>query len=612
MKFSYIKNYFLIMILTYITLIMTKFIFIYYLKENFNEFSLSELIYAVFWGYKFDFATSGIVALLVSFVDFNKKALARLSAVVITFVFFMQIGDILYYNESSRHIGYEITDTFTDASSLFMTAYSQHTALTLLSIVLGVLLFLFINLLKFEKVMVTKSYILKKIMLILITVFFIRGMTQHIPLTPWQSNKIGDNKLATISLNATYNIVYSLANKSKKLKKSKILTVNEDTMRESFQELYGDNVSYINLPLLKTKPNIVFLFLESWSLKYVTPQITPNYYRLLKQSIHPKYMIASGHRTTEGIFATLVSFQNPLGKSVAKTQLQNYSYTSIIDILNKKGYNSSFFQGTAKDTSGTGSLANSLGFKKSYGKRDILKRIYEENYWGVHDVDLYNFAFSKLREPFTIGVNGATTHDEKIPNAIKSIKFTNTKLDAQLNAFHFSDDALGKFINRVEEKYPNTIFVLFADHCGGRLNGTLENYQIPFAIYSKKLIKPKEYDTILSQRDIAPTIMDLAIGDYVKLTPSCSGKSLFSDNDFFADYFHNGILGWIENNNLIEINSATNKMRCFNLNGLKKESVNCSEMHQNMKNHALSFTNVSQTLLFSGETDKFMNYRNLK
>jgi len=163
-----------------------------------------------------------------------------------------------------------------------------------------------------------------------------------------------------------------------------------------------------------------------------------------------------------------------------------------------------------------------------------------------------------------------------------------------------------------ETIYPNTVFVLFADHCGGRLSGTLENYQIPFAIYSKKLIKPKEYDTILSQRDIAPTIMDLAIGDYVKLTPSCSGKSLFSDNDFFADYFHNGILGWIENNNLIEINSATNKMRCFNLNGLKKESVNCSKMHQNMKNHALSFTNVSQTLLFSGETDKFINYRNLK
>jgi len=612
MKFSYIKNYFLIMILAYIILIMAKFIFIYYLKENFNEFSLSELIYAVFWGYKFDFATSGIVALLVTFVDFNKKALVRLSAVVITFVFFIQIGDILYYNESSRHIGYEITDTFTDASSLFMTAYSQHTALTLLSIALGVLLFVFINLLKFEKVMVTKSYILKKIMLILITVFFIRGMTQHIPLTPWQSNKIGDNKLATISLNATYNIVYSLANKSKKLKKSKILIINKNTMRESFQELYGDKLSPVNLPLLETKPNIVFLFLESWSLKYVTPQITPNYYRLLKQSIHPKYMIASGHRTTEGIFATLVSFQNPLGKSVAKTQLQNYSYTSIIDILNKKGYNSSFFQGTAKDTSGTGSLANSLGFKKSYGKRDILKRIYEENYWGVHDVDLYNFAFSKLKEPFTIGVNGATTHDNKIPKSITPINFTNTKLDAQLNTFHFSDEALGKFINRVEKKYPNTIFVLFADHCGGRLSGTLENYQIPFAIYSKKLIKPKSYDTILSQRDIAPTIMDLVVGDYRKLTPSCSGKSLFSDNDFFADYFHNGILGWIENNNLIEINSAINKMECFNLNGLKKESANCSEMHQNMKKHALSFTNVSQTLLFSGETDKFINYRNLK
>ena len=612
MRLNYIKNYFMVWILTYITIIGTKFIFIYYLKESFDEFGIANLVYAIFWGYKFDFATSAIVALLVTLFDFNKKVLSLLSAMVITLVFFIQIGDILYFNESSRHIGYEITDTFTDASSLFMTAYSQHTTLTLLSLFLGFLLFVSILFLKFEKVILTKSYILKKIMLILISVFFIRGMTQHIPLTPWQSNQIGNNKLATVSLNATYNIIYSLANRSKKLKRVKIPTVSSDSIKESFQELYRNERLSRNLPIVKTKPNIVFLFLESWSLKYVTPQITPNYYKLLKQSIHPKYMIASGHRTTEGIFATLVSFQNPLGKSVAKTQLQNYSYTSIIDILNQEGYNSSFFQGTAKDTSGTGSLANSLGFKESYGKRDVKKRIYEENYWGIHDVDLYNFAFSKLKEPFTIGINGATTHDNKIPKGITPINFTHTKLDAQLNVFHFSDDALGKFIDRVEEKYPNTIFVLFADHCGGGLSGTLENYEIPFAIYSKKLIKPKEYNTILSQRDIAPTIMDLAIGDYKKQTPNFSGKSLLSDNVFFADYFHNGILGWIENNNLIEINSATNKMRCFNLNGLKKESVNCSKMHQNMKNHALSFTNVSQALLFSGETDKFMNYRNLK
>ena len=608
MKLNYLKNYFLIFFITYLILVITKFIFIFYLQNNFSEFNILEQLQAIFWGYKFDFATSAFVALFSTLFDFNKNLLKLITAIFITTIFLTQIGDILYFNEASRHIGYEITDAFTDATSLFMTAYSQHKILTIVSIILGIILFLSLLSLKFKKIDFTKIYVLQKFLLLLISVFFIRGMAQHIPLTPWQSNQIGDIKLASISLTASYNIIYSLANRNKKLKETKTPTISKEIITKSFKELYSEKSSK-NLPIIKTKPNIVLFFLESWSLKYITPKITPNYYKILKHAIHPRYMIASGHRTTEGIFAVLSSFQNPLGESVAETQLQNYPYTTIVDILNKQGYNSIFFQGTAKETSGTGSLANTLGFKESFGKRDVEKRIYENNYWGIHDADLYNFALTKLKEPFVIGINGATTHDDKIPKVIKPIKFTHTKLNNRLNAFHFSDYALGKFIDEVESKYPNTIFVLFADHCGGGLSGTLENYQIPFAIYSNKLIKPKFYDVIVSQRDISPTILDLVVGGYKQIAPNFSGKSLISDNKFFADYFHNGILGWIEKDNLIEINTATNHIKCFGLKGLQKINTICNKNNTNMKNHALSFTNISQKLLFSGQVDRLKIYK---
>jgi phosphoglycerol transferase MdoB-like AlkP superfamily enzyme len=322
-------------------------------------------------------------------------------------------------------------------------------------------------------------------------------------------------------------------------------------------------------------------------------------------------MIASGHRTTEGMFATLASFQNPLGRSVAKTQLQNFNYNSIVEVLNKKGYNSAFFQGTSKETSGTGSFAQSLGFKLSYGKKDIKKRVYEENYWGVHDSDLYNFVQNKLNdtidEPFVLGINGATTHDDKIPKGVKKINFTDKKINNLLNTLHFSDFALKKFITNIEEKYPNTIFVVFADHCGGQITDTLDNYKIPFLIYSKKLIKPKYYDTILSQRDIAPTIYDIAIGNYRYSNLSFSGKSLIQDSKFFADYYHNGTLGWIENSDIIEINIATNKMLCFKMDNLNRKKVQCAKIHNILKNHALSFVNISQRLLFDNNILNFIS-----
>ena len=611
--FNFIYHYFKIFFISYIIVLFTKIFFIIYLYDNFNQYNITNLLYAIFWGYKFDFATSSFISLFSFLLSFNKSLYKLINPLLFISLLIIQISDILYFHESNRHIGYEITDIFTDSLNLFMTALTQYKIVTITTIFLSILFFiLFYNLFNKQNFNISiKRYILNLSISFVLSIFFIRGMFQHIPLNPWQSNQIGDSKLALISINATYNILYSLATKSKKLKPIILPTIKNNLIKQTFKELYPNNqqIKY-NLPIIKTKPNIVFLFLESWSLKYITPKITPNYYAILKQSIHPTYMIAGGHRTTEGLFCTLASYPNPLGKTIAKTQLQNYNYNSIIKIFNKQGYNSSFFQGTAKETSGTGSFAQSLGFVNSYGKHDIKKRIYEPNTWGVHDIDLYNFAQTKLKEPFIIGINGATTHDNKLPKQIKQLKFSNNSYkNSLLNTLHFSDFALKQFIDQVEIKYPNTIFVLFADHCGGGLTDTLENYQIPFAIYSKKLIKPKYYNTILSQRDIAPTILDLTLNNYKQYAPNFTGKSLITDKKYFANYYHNGILGWIENNNLLELNIATNKYNCFNIRNKIKIKTTCNKIFKNLYNHNLSFTIITQQLLFNKNSNKFYQFR---
>jgi len=589
---------------------------LYYLKSNFREFDFVDLVYAILYGYKFDFAVSSFVSLLISLVDFHKKTSQVIAATFLSSLFFIQISDILYFHESSRHIGYEITDTITDANSLFMTAYSQHTVLTLSSIFSGIILFYFIFKIteKLKLAPFNKKYIIKKVFLVLLTIFFLRGMTQSIPLNPWQSNQIGDTKLASLSLNATYNILYSLANKKKKLQMVTLPYVSKEIIEKSFASLYLNNDTNRTFPVLSTKPNVIFLFLESWSAKLMKPygyahNTTPFFNKLLTKSMRPKVMIAGGHRTTEGMFTSLTSLQNPLGKSVARTQLQNNDFISIVDILNIKGYRSAFFQGTSKETSGTGSFAQTLGFKYSYGKADVKRRVYEENSWGVHDTDLYNFVQTKLKkelkEPFVLGINGATTHDIEIPKNIKNIKFVEDEfLNKQLNALHFADKALKDFVHSVERKYPNTIFVLFADHCGGGISDSLENYMIPFAVYSKELIEEKYFNNYVSQRDIAPTIYDLVIGNYQNTDYPFTGKSLVRESDFFIDYYHNGILGWIENNDNIEINIANNKMKCFEIVELKRKEVQCLEIHTILKENTLSFANLSQKMLFENNLKK--------
>jgi phosphoglycerol transferase MdoB-like AlkP superfamily enzyme len=604
--------------------IATKFAFYFYHSGYFSEFSFSSVVYAVFYGYKFDFATSSVIALLANFFDVKRKLFAFLASVLIVAVFMLQIGDILYFSESSRHIGYEITDIFADFYSLLMTGVSQHFGMFSVGVISSIILF--VGLYKFfskcKAESFSKSYLAKKLFLIALSVFFIRGMFQHIPLNPWQSNQIGDTKLAILALNDTYNVVFSLANKSKKLKPQKLPSILDEEIKNSFKSLYSDENLIYNKPF-KQKPNVVFFFMESWSAKFLKPygakiDVTPNFTKFYNASLRPKVAIAGGHRTTEVMFATLASFQNPLGKSVAKTQLQDNHYNTIIKELNKKGYTSAFFQGTAKETSGTGSLANSLGFKYSYGKRDIKNRIYEMNYWGVHDFDLYNFIWQKfddktIKEPFVLGINGATTHDTKLPKGIKKKHFVeDEKINDLLNVFNFSDKALGEFITKMEQKYPNTIFVIFADHCGGYIADSLENYEIPLVFYSKKLIKPKFLDKVVSQMDIAPSVSDMILGSYKKIFSSFSGKSLLGDEVFFAPYYHNGILGFVKDKKIVELNIQTNKYKCYKFSKFKKEATSCDESFKKLRDEVLSFTTVSQKLLFEDKMDEFKIYRDIK
>ncbi len=622
MHFNFLKNYFFVFLFTYAIIIVTKFVFYFYFHQNFTLYKFDEIVYAIFYGYKFDFATSAFIAFAATLFDFSKKAFSFFASFLVVGVFVVQIGDLFYFGEASRHVGYEIFDIVNDALPLLMTGVSQHTVGVSIGVTVSIVLFIVLRRLFFQlrDEKFDRYFVIKKLFLLALSIFFIRGMWQHIPLNPWQSNQIGDTKLASLSLNGTYNIVFSLATQGKKLKPVELPQVSKEEIAKTFKKLYADNNLSVKKSFSDKKPNVIFFFLESWSATFLKPygfqsaQATPNYDSILQKSLRPRFMVANGHRTTEGMFATLVSFQNPLGKSVAKTQLQDFHYDSIIDEYNRRGYSSAFFQGTSKETSGTGSLANSLGFHYSYGKRDVKKRVYEENYWGVHDVDLYNFVLNKLdtelKEPFVIGINGATTHDDKLPKSVKSMHFVDDeRLNKQLNVYHFADYALGKFIRQIEKKYPNTVFVLFADHCGGHIGGTLQNYQIPFALYAPKLIKARYIDTIVSQRDIAPTVADLTLGDYKKIFPNFNGKSLLKDRVFFADYYHNGILGFVIDGNIVELNTATKELQCFKLEMFDKKRTECRKRHLEMKMNILGFTDVSQKLLYTGKTGHFKRYR---
>ncbi|SFV68220.1 Phosphoglycerol transferase and related proteins, alkaline phosphatase superfamily [hydrothermal vent metagenome] len=579
---NWLKVFSLLLITNITTKLLSTFAIFYYGVIN---ISFSKTLTALVFGLKFDFIVSAIFAFILFLFFLFKSANLNKNLLIISIVliWLSQTGGLIYFLESGRHISYEINDISIELTSLIQQALNTYPWLITISIIFLVLL---LKILKIKPFMVTTSkIIISTISVIFITVLIIRGNIVNLPLSPLSVYALSNSSQSTVATNVTYNMLYGILGREKHFVKK--ININHNT--QDISHLYLTNKQNKN----KNFKNVFIFFLESWASVRMNKNTTPNYFNLANQGITPKTTIAGGLRTTEGLFSTLCSWQNPLGGSVAQNRLQNNDLNCLPEILKKHNYQTVFYQGSHKDTSGVGFFAQKLGFQTSLGKKQLKTSMYEHNSWGMHDFDIYNNILENIKtikKPFLIGVNTNTTHDTSVPKGWNKFK------DKRLNALYFSDAALGDFMDKFKKQYPkifnNTLFVILADHTAGVRKQDITKFKIPLTIIAND-IKAKKLNRITSQRDVAPTVLDY-LG--IKTPQYYLGKSLLSNNPpFFADYYNEGKLTWIEKDKTIKINLLNNSQQCFE----KNKSVECDNKFITIRNNALSFTKYSQDNLFN-------------
>ncbi|MGD8570165.1 MAG: sulfatase-like hydrolase/transferase [Gammaproteobacteria bacterium] len=593
------------------------------------SYSGGDIAYAIFWGLRFDFALAGFFGLLTLMTGYLLRRLLSIPQATTlkyfaflagSIIFIVQGADIIYFFDAARHIGYEITDTFNDAPHLLATAWTQYKAPFIFHLLLYPLLLYIIYRLfgranpdhtplsGFKKLHLESVYIL----LILFAVILTRGGLQSIPLEPLHAQEISDPVKASLALNGAYNAIFYLFS-SHIVHRVPVNAAPSLDVENTVEDLYRTTSLNSNGGDAWT-PNIIFIFLESWPAMYMQSYgyekaTTPFFDKLRQQSLTSREMIAGGHRTTEGMFAALCSAQNPLGQTVARSQLQDFEYRCLPQMLRDKGYSTAFFQGSNRNTSGTGAFAQLLGFSESYGRADIEQRRYEENSWGVYDQDLYDYVYATLKsstEPVFFGINTNTTHDIKVPHGVTP-QFTLGKSDpSDLNALYFADRALEEFFNKLgnDPDVGDILWVIFADHTAGLRSSRFNNYRIPFLIYNKHKITPRLVDRVASQRDIAPTVLDMM---NLAIPRHFAGKTLLRSDDkpYFADYYHGGVLGWIEDGYLLEVPVANpDNLSCYNVavDKLQKNPIPCPGTAKKNRNRAVAFVKKMQSQLFNGKT----------
>ncbi|MBI3545208.1 MAG: LTA synthase family protein [Gammaproteobacteria bacterium] len=300
------------------------------------------------------------------------------------------------------------------------------------------------------------------------------------------------------------------------------------------------------------------MLLESWSFNYVDALagshfgVTPNFDALVKQSLSFTRAYSAGQRSIEGVQATLTGVPRLIGMPHLGVGLELSSISRLGAIAHRHGYRTLFTQSAHRGSFRMYAIARSAGFEEYYGMEDIpLLLDYPDakaSDFGW-DYDTLMFVSTKLAQtskPFLAYVYTGTTHEPftRLPARFEKRPPGNLSEDGFLNTLYYADWSLGEFMKAAEKAawFKNTIFIFVADHPLGKfgVKNTLDRFHVPLLIYAPGLIKPGQNDTVSSQLDLFPTMMDL-LGfedDF-----SALGDSLLRKKDGYALMTAGSIVG---------------------------------------------------------------------
>jgi len=280
--------------------------------------------------------------------------------------------------------------------------------------------------------------------------------------------------------------------------------------------------------------------------------LTPNFDAFAQRGLWFSNTYASGTRTVRGLEAITASFP-PIPTVSIVRRPGNEGIATWGRVMRDLGYDTSFLYG------GYGYFDNMNAFYSGNGfevlDRDAIDHVRFENMWGVADEDLFDLAmrhYSDLNsqgKPF-FSIVMTTSNHKPFTFRPGLEKFGIPEEGGGRKAgVRYADYALGYFLREAEKQpwFDNTIFVVVADH-GARVYGKaeipLESYEIPMMIYAPKHIAPRRVDTLMTQIDIAPTVLGMLglpyeapfFGQDVLHTDPASRIPLFSHDHDVAIY----------------------------------------------------------------------------
>ena len=330
----------------------------------------------------------------------------------------------------------------------------------------------------------------------------------------------------TILNHSAVNPVFSFIYSSMKVDDfSKEYTFLEEEKREQlFSKLYPPADNEVADTLLNTKrPNIITIIFEGLSAVLVEELggksgVTPSINTLSHEGVLFTNCYANSFRTDRGVICTLSGYPSFPKTSVMKVAAKCRKLPSLATSLAKAGYRNIFLYGGDINFTNMRGYLYSSGYERILSDKDFTLQERTTHQWGANDDitfnRLYDLVMEQGNEPWHITFLTLSSHEPW------TVPYSRIKDDKIGNAFAFTDEQLGKFIDRLKESelWKNTLIVCTGDHTvAGYPKGSdqtdINRNHIPLLLLGGAIKEPERIETICNQTDIVATLLpQLGIG----------------------------------------------------------------------------------------------------
>jgi len=351
-----------------------------------------------------------------------------------------------------------------------------------------------------------------------------RGGIQQIPINQSQSYFSKHAILNHAAVNPAFNLYISWFENRQFKDRNPFIYMDQAEARHIVDSLFAKPTTNGMDILTIYKPNIVMLILESWSADLIEslggePGITPEFRKLEMEGILFTQAYAGGKRSEQGLAAIFSGFP-PHPYTSITVQPDKYQHLpSIVKKINAQGYHSSFYFG--------GQLI--YGNIKSYiifNQFDRIKEIYDfklpnvKGKLGIHDEYTLNELLHDLAvepAPFFSALFTLSSHSP-YDQPMEEKLFWGDNERNYINSAYYTDWCLGKFFEQARHQiwYPNTLFILVADHSHNSYRNwhpnSFEYNRIPILFYGDVIredLRGTQIDWLVSQTDLGTTLLEI-------------------------------------------------------------------------------------------------------